>query len=760
MLKRIILLIFATLTYAAEITNIQVQQRTDGSGIIDVTYDLIDSEETYPSFNISIEMSVDGAEYSALNSGDLSGDIGENVIPGVSRSIQIEAPEDTYSNNVIIKIIASATVVSGELPFTMISISSIEGVSSYQEETINYNFQMMQYELTNADLVTFLETYEFQLDENEDPVYNCTDYTQYFYTVNNQSAQCTDDSALNYGSDVDCVYDWQVGCTDSYAYNYDPEKLYFDCTCYYSGTSYSEHVEGLTGGCNWSDVGYNDGAGSGGGTGSFWYIDVNNDDQYDFMAQQDHRIVIGGCDDSNASNYPIDFIQFFNENNIDPDCYTIQEDGLNSCEYDCNDAYLGNYNDDSANYGTANITDFSTQHISYEGLSFVIESGTGSKPALLDYNSCVDGVIVSLLLEYYGLRFPTAGEWTKAARQDNDRCWPWMNTNCSTANEAYCSSEYQCLSDEDFDACQENVSEEQLNCNNACVLENDSCETDCGCDMSGGDGSDNDCDDYNDSDDIEGCNNDEDCTYFSDSCVSSCYGCMMQPDTYEYCIGDTSGGDNANPCNEGCPCCSTCDMSGGGSSCDEDCLTQCQLDQNTCYNDCNDYSNSWEICGGEEKQDCENSYNSCTDYNQTWRECEGIQQDNLSQLLEAPSEYHEFGFLSTIYVNKFHNIYEGNFAESWDNETLDLSDVGLYPNGLSPFGLYDMIGNAPEIIKHNNLLWLIGPTPYSSEVLSFCGNDGDMFSESSSYNSIGRILSNYQGTNFNLYGLRLARTSQ
>ena len=103
-------------------------------------------------------MSIDEGEYTIINSSDLSGDAGENVIPGVSKSIQIQAPSNTYSNNVLIKIIASSTVVSGELPFTMITISSVEGVSSYQFETIDYSFQIMQYELTNADLVTFLET--------------------------------------------------------------------------------------------------------------------------------------------------------------------------------------------------------------------------------------------------------------------------------------------------------------------------------------------------------------------------------------------------------------------------------------------------------------------------------------------------------------------------------------------------------------------------------------------------------------------------
>jgi len=785
MLKRIILLIFVTLTYTAEITNIQVQQRTDGSGIIDVIYDLIDSEDIYPSFNVSIEMSVDGAEYSTLSTGDISGDVGENVIPGVSKSIQIQAPGDTFSNNVVVKIIASATVVSGELPFTMISISSIEGVSSYQGETVDYNFQMMQYELTNADLVTFLETYDFTLNDNSEPVYNCNDYTEYFSTNNNSSGEiygCIENGALNYNpsaqqNDGSCIYSHEVGCTDNSATNYNEYVEYDNCSCYnlYDNSTWvpqtQEHIdsEGL---CAWED----------------WFEEYQfMPDFYNYFNSDDlangtiltFNNLCTTPDGVNSIYYDIEpmLISLENEfsqqseNNEDwisdsfvNECTNLEDmhgQIVEDCIVNCSelDALLNNDSSQS-DYGFANIEEFSTQHISFEGLSFVIESGTGSKPALFDFSSCVDGVIVGLLLEYYGLRFPTAGEWTKAARQDNNRCWPWMNTNCEDANEAYCSSEYQCLSEEDFDACQDDVSAQQLNCNNDCVLGFDTCQTDCGCDMSGGSGDDNDCDIYNDSGDIEGCNNDEDCMYFSDTCVSTCYGCMMQPDTYEYCIGDTSGGDNANPCNDGCPCCATCDMSGGGSSCDEDCLTQCQLDQNECYNDCNDYSNSWEICGGEEMQECENSYSSCIDYNQTWRECEGIQQDDLLQLLESPSEYHEFGFLSTIYVNKFHNMYEGNFGEEWDNETLDVSDVGLYPNGLSPFGLYDMIGNAPEIIKHNNLLWLIGPTPYNSEVLSFCGNDGDMFSESSSYNSIGRILSNYQSTNFNLYGLRLARTTQ
>ena len=183
------LIVSISLSLGAEIQNIQVAQRTDGSGILDLNYDLIDTEGTFPSFTIAIEMSIDNADYQSYSLLQMSGDVGNNVIPGLGKSIQIQAPENTYSNNVVFKIIASAQVVSGDLPFTMIAISSVEGVSSYQGETINYSFEIMQNELTNTNLVEFLETYEFTevIDEtynlqngyeetSELPIYDCSNY--------------------------------------------------------------------------------------------------------------------------------------------------------------------------------------------------------------------------------------------------------------------------------------------------------------------------------------------------------------------------------------------------------------------------------------------------------------------------------------------------------------------------------------------------------------------------------------------------------
>ena len=152
-------------------------------------------------------------------------------------------------------------------------------------------------------------------------------------------------------------------------------------------------------------------------------------------------------------------------------------------------------------------------------------------------------------------------------------------------------------------------------------------------------------------------------------------------------------------------------------------------------------------------------YDNCTN-EYTWEECEEIYGDNLISVISGEYDQDNYGFVESVYLDRFQNTYEQNFGDGWDEQYIDVVEVGQFPLGVSPFGVYDIIGNAPEVVNHNNLLWLIGPTAYSSQISSFCGNDGSMFNESSSYNSVGEVLSNYQGTNFNLYGLRLARTTQ
>ena len=128
-------------------------------------------------------------------------------------------------------------MVTSELPFTMIAISSSEGLSSYEGQSIDYGFEIMQNELTNAELVTFLETYEFTLNEDTEPVYNCNDYTDYFYTeTDNYIYGCTDSEAVNYNPNAtedsqNCIYPQQVGCTEMGSINYNDQAYYHDCSC-------------------------------------------------------------------------------------------------------------------------------------------------------------------------------------------------------------------------------------------------------------------------------------------------------------------------------------------------------------------------------------------------------------------------------------------------------------------------------------------------------------------------------------------------
>ena len=82
----IILLFTAVISYAqsGSITNIQVSQRTDGSGLVDVYFMLTGSGSAY---NLSLEASFDGGgTYTAVPASFLSGDL-SNISPGSNKHI-------------------------------------------------------------------------------------------------------------------------------------------------------------------------------------------------------------------------------------------------------------------------------------------------------------------------------------------------------------------------------------------------------------------------------------------------------------------------------------------------------------------------------------------------------------------------------------------------------------------------------------------------------------------------------------------------
>ena len=108
MLKKLLTILLFSFLFSQDeqsITNLTVGQLTDGSGLIAVNYDLIDNEGTFASFDVSVQVSIDGSAFETYSGNQVSGDVGENVIPGTGKIIYIQAPSETYSTNVIVKVI-------------------------------------------------------------------------------------------------------------------------------------------------------------------------------------------------------------------------------------------------------------------------------------------------------------------------------------------------------------------------------------------------------------------------------------------------------------------------------------------------------------------------------------------------------------------------------------------------------------------------------------------------------------------------------
>ena len=135
-MSRYLLFVVSSFIISSEISNIQVSQRQDGSGIVDICYDLIEDEGIYGSFEVKLEISFDGGEtYSSVSSSGLYGDVGDNVIPGNGLCMQYQAPSQLFTPQAKVKLIASSSFVSSQLPFSMVNIAYS---SNNQSNSITY----------------------------------------------------------------------------------------------------------------------------------------------------------------------------------------------------------------------------------------------------------------------------------------------------------------------------------------------------------------------------------------------------------------------------------------------------------------------------------------------------------------------------------------------------------------------------------------------------------------------------------------------
>ena len=94
-----------------EVTNVVAEQRTDGSHIVDISYDLLPDSQ-FPSFTVFAYISIDAGE--TFESFDINNNLfpnvlGDNVLPGIGKSFywdHIQDYDEISSDNIIFKISA------------------------------------------------------------------------------------------------------------------------------------------------------------------------------------------------------------------------------------------------------------------------------------------------------------------------------------------------------------------------------------------------------------------------------------------------------------------------------------------------------------------------------------------------------------------------------------------------------------------------------------------------------------------------------
>ena len=143
----------------AEVTNVTVAQRTDGSKIVDITYDLTE-DALFTEYDISVKVSFDdGATYTQIS--QITGDVGDNIMPGTGKTITWNAGNEfggTFGEDAAVVITATGHAVLSELPFEMVTVPAGEYTYGPGDEilTIDYDYEIMKYEVTNTDFVLYL----------------------------------------------------------------------------------------------------------------------------------------------------------------------------------------------------------------------------------------------------------------------------------------------------------------------------------------------------------------------------------------------------------------------------------------------------------------------------------------------------------------------------------------------------------------------------------------------------------------------------
>ena len=155
-------LILSTLlfTQQAEVTNVVAAQRTDGSGIVDISFDLTE-DALFTIFNIYVEVSFDAGN-TFTPAQQISGDIA-SVEYGSNHSIEWNLRSEfgaIFNDDTIVRVFATGNVIINvnELNTEFVPVPAGEFTFGEGDTllSIDYDFEIMKYEVTNAQYVEFL----------------------------------------------------------------------------------------------------------------------------------------------------------------------------------------------------------------------------------------------------------------------------------------------------------------------------------------------------------------------------------------------------------------------------------------------------------------------------------------------------------------------------------------------------------------------------------------------------------------------------
>jgi formylglycine-generating enzyme required for sulfatase activity len=149
---------------------VTASQRTDGSHIVDVCYDL-SPDDLFASFMIIPNLSIDGGEtWMGLNLPVTPNILGDNVLPGENKCFILQLDDylsNTYSSSTQFRITAEGHEAL-ELPFELVEVAAGEYMGEEYStsgwggfyidtlKTIDYSFEIMKYEVTNVQYASFL----------------------------------------------------------------------------------------------------------------------------------------------------------------------------------------------------------------------------------------------------------------------------------------------------------------------------------------------------------------------------------------------------------------------------------------------------------------------------------------------------------------------------------------------------------------------------------------------------------------------------